>query len=310
MTINNKKYNIYYNHDKDCDASQKDKLVERFSKRIENFKQALCSDKFIYFVLDSDFEIKQKDIDNLYNKLCEIRDKTTGGVRRLSGGFKLIILDFFKSKLKSPDENNTEIIELPHPYELFERDWWCVECQKSHQGLLFKKSAAVLVSKIIEKQHKIELFNDELKLKNKKRIFINFTDMPGAYIGKHSSWYNHPFITILEKYYDVVITEKPDFLFYNVFGDNFKKYKNCVKIYFTANVAAPNFNQCDYAMGFDFINFEDRYYRYPLYFAEVDEKMNDKSKWERIKTIWLNPQYYEEHKNDSNLQKLTKVMKK
>ncbi len=101
--------------------------------------------------------------------------------------------------------------------------------------------------------------------------------MPGNYIGKYVSWYNHRYIKRLEQYYDLVITEKPDFLFYTVFGDNFKKYNNCVKIYFTGEVVAPNFNQCDYAMGFDYINFEDRYHRYPIYFYEVDEKMNDKS---------------------------------
>ena len=37
--------------------------------------------------------------------------------------------------------------------------------------------------------------------------------------------------------------------------------------------------------------------------------MKDQSKWVKIKNIWLNPEYYQKHKNDSNLRKLTKVVK-
>ena len=33
--------------------------------------------------------------------------------------------------------------------------------------------------------------------------------------------------------------------------------------------------------------------------AIIIPKMNNKTKWEKIKNIWLNPEYYEEHKNDS-----------
>ncbi len=78
----NKKYHIRYNHDIDCDASQKDKLVERFSKRIENFKQTLCSDNFIYFVLSSHKKIKQFDINNLYKILSTIQNEQTGGGKK------------------------------------------------------------------------------------------------------------------------------------------------------------------------------------------------------------------------------------
>ena len=34
-----------------------------------------------------------------------------------------------------------------------------------------------------------------------------------------------------------------------------------------------------------------------------------KNKWDNIKNIWFNPEYYQKHKNDSNLRKLTKVVK-
>lgn len=38
--------------------------------------------------------------------------------------------------------------------------------------------------------------------------------------------------------------------------------------------------------------------------------MKNKSKWANIKSIWLDPEYYQKHKNDSNLRNLTKVVKK
>ncbi len=40
---------------------------------------------------------------------------------------------------------------------------------------------------------------------------------------------------------------------------------------------------------------------------EIDFKLDGKNKWDNFKKIWLNPHFYEEHKNDSNLRKLTKL---
>ena len=37
--------------------------------------------------------------------------------------------------------------------------------------------------------------------------------------------------------------------------------------------------------------------------------MKDSNKWQKIKSIWLDPEYYQMHKNDSNLRKLTKAVK-
>jgi len=49
--------------------------------------------------------------------------------------------------------------------------------------------------------------------------------------------------------------DKPDYLFFNVFGNEELniKYKNAIKIaYFTENVI-PDFFQCDYAIGYPHI---------------------------------------------------------
>ena len=39
-------------------------------------------------------------------------------------------------------------------------------------------------------------------------------------------------------------------------------------------------------------------------------KFTGKNKWENFKSVWLNPEYYLQHKDDSHLKKLTKLSKK
>ena len=50
-------------------------------------------------------------------------------------------------------------------------------------------------------------------------------------------------------------------MFYSCFGNEYLKYKNCIKIFFTGENVLPNFNECDYAIAFDYIEFENRYFR-------------------------------------------------
>jgi hypothetical protein len=93
-----------------------------------------------------------------------------------------------------------------------------------------------------------------------KKIKINFIDF----------WDNfdindNVFVNCLSSSYDISIDENPDYLFYSTFGTNHLKYKNCIKIYYTGENDVPDFNFCDYAIGFQHIQFEDRYLRYPLY---------------------------------------------
>ena len=44
----------------------------------------------------------------------------------------------------------------------------------------------------------------------------------------------------LEKFYDVVISDNPDYLFYSVFNDEYVMY-DCIRIFFTGENIAPNF---------------------------------------------------------------------
>lgn len=69
--------------------------------------------------------------------------------------------------------------------------------------------------------------------------------------------------------YDLVIDPvSPDYVFYSCFSFNIYKYPNAVKIYFTGENDVPDFNLADYALGFHYIDFGDRYLRFPLYLLD------------------------------------------
>lgn len=85
------------------------------------------------------------------------------------------------------------------------------------------------------------------------------------------------FLRILKKYYDVELSEDPEYVIYNESDYEYLKYRG-IRILFTGENVTPNFNLCDYAFGFDYMTFGDRFYRMPLYLvsqfysdAELDQ---------------------------------------
>lgn len=90
---------------------------------------------------------------------------------------------------------------------------------------------------------------------------------------------------ILKEKYDVVISDDPDYVFYSTFGFEHLKY-DCVRVFFTGECVVPNFNICDYAIGFDYLLFGDRYVRIPLYKLfqyrrELKRALHDRDKSEK-----------------------------
>lgn len=76
------------------------------------------------------------------------------------------------------------------------------------------------------------------------------------------------FVDFLSQRYDLkFVRNNPELLIYSCFGDSHKKYcgLECAKIFLTGENATPDFDECDYAFGFDYIEFGDRYLRYPLF---------------------------------------------
>lgn len=91
---------------------------------------------------------------------------------------------------------------------------------------------------------------------NKKTIKVNACDFWRGFKPE-----NNIMSQLLKDEYNVEISDNPDFLVYSCFGSEFKKYKNCVKIFSCNENIIPNFNECDYATGFEDIVFGDRYLR-------------------------------------------------
>ena len=107
----------------------------------------------------------------------------------------------------------------------------------------------------------------------RKTIKINFTDTEKGYFNNN----DNIFLDVLKEHYDVEISEKPDFLFYSCFGDDYKNFSNCVKIFFSNENVVPDFNEADYGLGFHNIEFEDRYLRFPEYFYKLSESVQNRS---------------------------------
>ncbi|WP_051931117.1 glycosyltransferase family 10 domain-containing protein [Gillisia sp. Hel_I_29] len=79
---------------------------------------------------------------------------------------------------------------------------------------------------------------------------------------------------LLAKDYTIELnSENPDYLIYSCYGHHFLNY-SCIRIYYTAENLIPDFNLCDYAIGFSNLEFEDRYLRFP-YFATFENQFND-----------------------------------
>lgn len=117
----------------------------------------------------------------------------------------------------------------------------------------------------------------------KKKIKVNFTDFWSA-LDKE----DNILINLLREKYDVEVSEEPDFVFCSLWGYDYKKY-DCIRIYYTGEDTIPDFNNYDYAIGFDFINYRNRYLRIPLYYFTL--KDFDKSLDKRTDDELLNRQF-------------------
>ena len=74
----------------------------------------------------------------------------------------------------------------------------------------------------------------------------------------------------------------PDFIFYDIFGKAEHIKYDCIRIFCTGENVRPDFNFCDYAISFDYLEFEDRHLRYPLYlnttsFRQICDNERDKT---------------------------------
>ncbi|WQX53091.1 fucosyltransferase [Helicobacter pylori] len=89
---------------------------------------------------------------------------------------------------------------------------------------------------------------------------------------------------ILSQHYTITLHQNPnepsDLVFGSPIGAARKilSYQNAKRVFYTGENEVPNFNLFDYAIGFDELDFRDRYLRMPLYYAHLHyeaELVND-----------------------------------
>lgn len=94
----------------------------------------------------------------------------------------------------------------------------------------------------------------------KKHIKVKFIDQWNGWRPEISRDYR-----LLAQRYEVELSETPDYVMCGGLGEEHLKYDNAVKILCNGENVTPDFNLYDYASGFDYIEFGDRYIRHPLY---------------------------------------------
>lgn len=93
-----------------------------------------------------------------------------------------------------------------------------------------------------------------------KAIRIHFSDFSSDFVVEECFFYK-----VLSAHYRLILdSENPDYLFYSCFGQEHLKY-DCIRIFYTGENLRPDFNVCDYAIGFDYMDFEGRYLRFPSF---------------------------------------------
>lgn len=84
-------------------------------------------------------------------------------------------------------------------------------------------------------------------------------------------------LDILRSHYEVELSDTPDYVFYNVDGETYYKYDG-IRIFCTIEAICPDFNLCDYGIGFENLTYGDRYLCFPNYcfYPEVVDRMAEK----------------------------------
>ena len=121
-----------------------------------------------------------------------------------------------------------------------------------------------------------------------KEIVIGFSDFWNGFDPKNNAIYR-----LLSKKYKVIIEDPSSnniqYLFYSAFGNEFLSH-DCIRIFVTGENLCPNFNLCDYAIGFEHMDFEDRFYRFSNAFYDHYEHDYNLIAYDRKKLFGLNPE--------------------
>jgi alpha(1,3/1,4) fucosyltransferase len=99
----------------------------------------------------------------------------------------------------------------------------------------------------------------------KRRIKIKFVDFWDNQNHVESGFYK-----LLNKRFEIELSDNPDYIIFSVFGYEHLNYE-CIRIFFTGELYSPDFDIADYAIGYEFITYTDRYFRFPLFALTYNE---------------------------------------
>ena len=127
---------IKFVHDKNFKNKDKEKLINKYLERIENFRRIIKEPNLILFIqLLGDCS----DCDNLYIELKKIRgDKP----------FILAIID--TQNIVNTHNSEIKILKLHFPSEEYKQHWWEKKYYNSKEGIEFEKQIADFCVKLIE----------------------------------------------------------------------------------------------------------------------------------------------------------------
>ena len=83
--------------------------------------------------------------------------------------------------------------------------------------------------------------------------------------------YNNYLTSLLSKYFTIEISKNPEFLIYSCYGSVHLSY-SCYRIFYSSENQRVNWNACDYALTFDYLD-DERHYRLPLWVWYNDPKL-------------------------------------
>ena len=103
------------------------------------------------------------------------------------------------------------------------------------------------------------------------------------------------FTIMLSKHFNVEISDNPDFVICSNRGKPFEYMKfDCPRIMFMGENLSPDFTVFDYVIGFDYLDFSDRYFRLPFSFFYNDAKpwIPEIMNIDRAKDIFQKKKYF------------------
>lgn len=137
----NTKYYIRYNHDRDCSKNDKEKLVERYTKRIKNFRNLFTDDKEHMFIVSSvNQDINKDEVLNLYNLLIDKINHKFGFAYIHLGKEKPSFANVFEKKERVYEITPFYYKHIPHPYQNFWGEWYKMEWFNSVEGKQFENT--------------------------------------------------------------------------------------------------------------------------------------------------------------------------